>query len=176
MHTHYEVLRVPPTASEKQIRQAYHRAILELHPDKAQLQCTNQNSAADAAFTRVQEAWLVCYLLHVTTCCNILPTESNPADNAAAPQVLKDNSQRSAYDAELSQAQILAEVAVSDRIAYTNMQHHAEEGMVWLTHPCRCGGEYAVQADELCAKENTVLLLPCNTCSLFIEVAASLDG
>ena len=167
---------MPPTASQKQIRQAYHRAILELHPDKAQQQCTSQKKAAAAAFTRVQEAWLVCYLLLILTCCNILRTESNTADSAAAGQVLKDDSQRSAYDTELSQAQILAEVAVSDRIASTDMQHHADEGMMWLTHPCRCGGEYAVQALDLSAKENTVLLLPCNTCSLFIEVSTSLAG
>ncbi len=32
--THYEILNVPLTASEEQIRAAYHKRLLELHPDK----------------------------------------------------------------------------------------------------------------------------------------------
>ena len=48
--THYERLEVSPTASQQQIRKAYHRKALALHPDK------NPAPDANRLFQELQQA------------------------------------------------------------------------------------------------------------------------
>jgi DnaJ-class molecular chaperone len=51
MPTHYEVLRVHPNADEATLKQAYHRAARQFHPDK------QQGSDDMESFRQVQAAW-----------------------------------------------------------------------------------------------------------------------
>jgi diphthamide biosynthesis protein 4 len=53
---YYTLLAVPRTASQAQLKQAYHRALLRFHPDKHH---TSTDNAADAAemITQVKEAY-----------------------------------------------------------------------------------------------------------------------
>ncbi|KAH8236971.1 hypothetical protein KR038_001585 [Drosophila bunnanda] len=49
-HTHYEVLRVSHHATYSEVKRAYHKLALRLHPDK------NQAPGAEQAFRRISEA------------------------------------------------------------------------------------------------------------------------
>ena len=64
---HYEVLGVLPDASQDQIKQAYHAAVLAWHPDKVAAQHMQGQRAASASvvrplcdlFARAQQAYEV---------------------------------------------------------------------------------------------------------------------
>jgi DnaJ family protein C protein 7 len=75
--THYDLLGVPQNASAEQVRKAYHRKALALHPDKVR---GGEDAAPDDAdlFKRVNAAY----------------------------EVLKDAARRSDYDAELARRQL----------------------------------------------------------------------
>lgn len=107
--------------------------------------------------------------------------------------VLSDPGQRAAYDQQLQLAAAAQQVAVSDTVPLAVLQPAEVEGESCLVWPCRCGGCFAVTAEEAAAaaKEAAAaaagsgegaaegasscsgageLLLPCTTCSLYILV------
>lgn len=65
MKTHYEALGVSPTASHLDIKQAYHAALLRLHPDKQHPDNVSSREGASigedaaAALMAVHAAWKV---------------------------------------------------------------------------------------------------------------------
>ncbi len=72
---HYEVLGVSPDAPQDRIKQAYHAAVLALHPDKVAAQHTHGQDGASAIrpsselFARAQQAYEVrCLCPHCIPC------------------------------------------------------------------------------------------------------------
>jgi DnaJ-class molecular chaperone len=56
--THYEVLEVAPDASQDEIKKAYRRIVIDVHPDKIPLNATEAvKEAASALFLLVQKAY-----------------------------------------------------------------------------------------------------------------------
>lgn len=53
-HDYYDLLEIPHTASQAQIKQAYHRALLRFHPDKRAL----ASSSSDMSIALIKEAYL----------------------------------------------------------------------------------------------------------------------
>jgi DnaJ-class molecular chaperone len=60
MVTYYSLLGVEQTASSEELKAAYHRQLLSVHPDKAtgSSSCSSSSSSSDA-FQQLQEAWEV---------------------------------------------------------------------------------------------------------------------
>jgi len=140
MPTHYEVLGVSPGCADTEIKQAYRSALLRLHPDK-------QLHAADLGSTDATD--LQFRLVQ------------------EAWQILADAGKRQAYDADLAHARLLLEVAVADSLTRGEMEAGGEGGA--LAHPCRCGGTFLLPPQDLEGGRRSVVI-PCDTCSLFIEV------
>lgn len=82
-------------------------------------------------------------------------------------QVLGDSGRRQAYDAELAHVRQLSEVAVADSLLKCEMEAGDEGGA--LVHPCRCGGTYILPPPDR-EDERRSVIVPCDTCSLHIEV------
>ncbi|KAG2484231.1 hypothetical protein HYH03_016966 [Edaphochlamys debaryana] len=137
--SHYETLGVPRDASTNDIKDAYRAAVLKHHPDKlAGADCGNgaEASLADSAdFKRVQQAW----------------------------EVLRDPSQRAAYDSGLTLAALRATVAFQDELTLDEMDAETEEGEDVYTYPCRCGDSYRLRKVD--ANEHPDIAVQCRTCS-----------
>jgi len=82
-------------------------------------------------------------------------------------QVLRDAVRRQAYDAEIAHMRLLSEVAIADSLSRSEMEAGGEEGL--LVHACRCGGTFLLPPQERVGDQSSVIV-PCDTCSLFIEV------
>lgn len=142
MHSdHYAALGVPLEASAEEVKAAYRRAALRLHPDKA--------AAPDAApaedFLRVQHAW----------------------------EVLGDPDRRSEYDRQLGLLAAQAEVQVNEHVQVQEMHLSRLDpsSAECLTWPCRCGGTYCLLLEDVSdGRHSEEVLVPCNTCSLYIAV------
>lgn len=76
---------------------------------------------------------------------------------------------RRAYDQYLADKNTLHEVSISDHINISDMKELNIEDIVCLEYECRCGGSYVISKSDLDCQES-VIVVPCTTCSLFIEV------
>ena len=92
--THYETLGVSQQAKPKEVRDAYHKLALKLHPDK-----DPGNPRAVAAFQKVSTSPLLLELL----CW--LNSISSMTQLGAAYEALRDETRRTKYDAILSSSQ-----------------------------------------------------------------------
>ncbi len=81
-------------------------------------------------------------------------------------QVLKEDESRLAYDKQLKHAQQLLDVPIWETVECGNLNSSEEEG--FLVHACRCGGAYRVAIPDLAGQSR--IILPCDTCSLYLEV------
>ncbi|GLI58820.1 hypothetical protein VaNZ11_000583 [Volvox africanus] len=147
--THYQVLGVNQAATPEQIKQAYHAAVLKHHPDKA-----------------------ACSML--TPTCG--PHDQSTCDNAdvfplvqRAWEVLRDASQRAAYDSLLSLKEMQTPLAYQDELDLEelDLEDHEAVGRV-LTYPCRCGDKYALHEVDIAGRNSVVV--PCRTCSNHVLV------
>ena len=82
-------------------------------------------------------------------------------------QILGDQERRQAYDAEQAHRRLLSEVAIADSLRRGEMEVDGESGE--LFHPCRCGGSFVLSPQEALGEQRS-LVIPCDTCSLYIEV------
>lgn len=163
----YKLLRIPRDASPNDIKIAYHRTLLRLHPDK-QFRPRNHRDIV---------------LLDATADPSRLPPKE-PVDVALlkeAYRTLSDVGLRAAYDGSLrreeharsrgprpAQVVSLEEFtsieAVETGSSGTGMEGDAAEE--WW-HKCRCGGTYRITQDDL---ENGMHLVGCESCSEVIWV------
>ncbi|KAI3429276.1 hypothetical protein D9Q98_005372 [Chlorella vulgaris] len=145
----YQVLGVASDANADEIKAAFRRAALRLHPDKA---CTDSSSHSDGPasaragdeYLLVQQAW----------------------------QVLQDAGLRAAYDRQLALSAAAADVHINETVQLPDMEVTAVDGEPCYTWPCRCGGAFLlpVEEAEAAAQAGWELTLPCSTCSLHIRV------
>ncbi len=89
-------------------------------------------------------------------------------------QVLSDPSLRAAYNQQLALEAAQQQVFPSQTIRFNDMEEAgvtgdpADPDMLW-EYPCRCGGVYLL--DDSTNVTRGSVLLPCDTCSLNIEVS-----
>lgn len=117
---HYKVLGVSKSAGQKEIRAAYRKLALELHPDK--------NSAADAAqkFAAVAEAWEVRLYTVASVRPNNrrrLPPLKRPRVALSSPQILGDVDKRRIYDRGGQQQ---AHFGAGFHAGWGGFQHHQQ--------------------------------------------------
>ena len=94
--------------------------------------------------------------------------------SAALLQILKDPATRAAYNQQLALAAAQQQVFVSQTISLADMELPSEDSSehsyaTCLQYPCRCGGAYWLDPHSIGAIEDSALL-PCDTCSLYVEV------
>ena len=74
------------------------------------------------------------------------------------------------YDAQLQHAQRVLDVPIWDTVKAEDLEpSDGEEGL--LSYACRCGGVYRLLVADLVGQSRVVL--PCDTCSLYIEIPSS---
>ena len=107
---------------------------------------------------------------------------------------------RHSIDADLKRAkEQVAQLTISDEIDLEEMEHHCVsdgEGYHY-TYPCRCGDVFLVSKDDLCiggiegqelmggsysfrgvnfGESKVKIVVPCNSCSLNVQVSARMQS
>ncbi|KAF8963952.1 DnaJ domain-containing protein [Flammula alnicola] len=133
----YQLLSVPKDASLAEIKAAYHRVLLQCHPDKR-----NPSSSADQVdIALIKEAYTV-----------LSNNERRTAYEAQLrPRTYTTTSPRP--------AQVISLEEFEDE-GVDNVAEVAEEGP-WR-YPCRCGGVYRITSTLMEKGEH---LIACNSCS-----------
>jgi diphthamide biosynthesis protein 4 len=162
----YAVLDISESSSPTEIKQAYHRALLKFHPDKR-----HRSSSVPIAE-------------HIQPASDGLSPVSSPISGAGsleqreihvlkqAYDVLSDATTRAAYDASLASRKKSgprpAEVVSLQE--FTEEEDHGSDGhhnQVRWRYPCRCGGAYVIDENEM---ETGQHLVGCWSCSETIWV------
>ncbi|KAH0499448.1 hypothetical protein TgHK011_006645 [Trichoderma gracile] len=171
--SHYEVLNLSPSILNSQhdpstlIKQAYRRALLRHHPDKASTTPTPSSISSSPSSSRTQ-----------TT------TRPSAAQIYTIDQitqaftVLSSPSQRSTYDATLRLSRANGETAAHARfqtgienVDLDDLQFDEAEERWYRS--CRCGNDrgYSFDEEDLEAVEQEgVLMVGCHDCSLWLKV------
>jgi curved DNA-binding protein CbpA len=164
---YYAVLGVPLDAGQTEIKAAFRRSILSLHPDKM----GNVETAKDnvSSYLLVQEAW----------------------------QVLSNPVAKIAYDKELKRCMSPAPVPIHEVLLFSELKENADnahdgfnndngnEDTCWKW-PCRCGGEFVVFQSDIATIARPLavagsedvssapapcdIVVPCTTCSLHVQI------
>eukprot|EP00887_Chlorella_sp_A99_P003041 scaffold9.g3041.t1 len=171
--SHYEALGVAPDASGEDIRRAFRRAALQLHPDKAA--AAGAAGAASGSVARQQGCGAAVSAVQAAAAAE---RGEQFLRLQAAYAALSDPVARATHDAALALAAAAQQVVVADTVDWGALAPCTLEGEACLAWPCRCGGCFAVAAGEAgeAAAEAAAgaaggeLLLPCTTCSLHIAV------
>ncbi|GAA5939003.1 hypothetical protein JCM10213_006001 [Rhodosporidiobolus nylandii] len=147
----YAVLRVPPSASQAEIKIAYRSLILQAHPDRqggAQDQSEGSKAAGaeelNAAYEvlrdeRTRGEWEKARAAYLAA--QRAPPSSNP----------------SAFALSLSLDLFDAHYAPSSQ-----GEEDEEEEPAWYTHPCRCSSQFRITREQL---EEGVEVVTCEGCS-----------
>ena len=165
--THYQVLQIPPEANLKAeyVKQAYHRALLVHHPDKAQQYAHAPDELLQPAAARPTIDQIV-----------------------SAYTVLSDPTKRKSYDATLksSSNQNVMHRGIDsfdlDDLVYAEKDGHG----IWQ-RACRCdSGEGYIVTDQDLERADSEhdmnpdgskdIIIGCRGCSLFIRVTFAVAG
>ena len=150
---HYAILGVRHDAGPEDVKHAFHRAALRLHPDKAVASAGAGPSGSEPAcagaaseYLLVQEAWTV----------------------------LGDATTRGAYDRRRALCALREDVHINESVALGEMDAARDvqgSGQAGFTWPCRCGGSYALLEEDAAQFEGGgEAAVPCASCSLHIRV------
>mmetsp|Transcript_43677 Transcript_43677/g.130938 ORF Transcript_43677/g.130938 Transcript_43677/m.130938 type:complete len:200 (-) Transcript_43677:431-1030(-) len=169
----YHVLGVDDDASDEQLRAAYRRLCLRLHPDKSN--ATGQAEAAVAAARGVDHGG-----------CEGGGTSCAGADPPLAPEasarfhevqrayeVLRDPRLREVHDRERMLAAQRAVLSFQDELDLDEMDE-CKEAESYM-YDCRCGDVYVLPKRELLAVTANIAL-PCATCSNHILVRCNTEA
>lgn len=119
--TLYEVLSVRKDATYDEIRAAYKSAVLNTHPDKAQMALNPLVSSSERnEFLSVQKAW----------------------------EILRYPKSRAEYDKQLQSSRQNLEI-VATEIEIDDMIVESTADSVELLYPCRCGDYFSITSREL---------------------------
>ena len=148
---HYSVLGLQPAASCADVRAAYKRLCLALHPDKQRTVVSDVGHSYDVShFHRVVEA----------------------------ARCLQDPEQRALYDHSRLQQVVSTVGRVSSVIGFDELDLVARDefGLGSYSHECRCGGMFelvAVPTNSVAEKQGERcrhVLVECDCCSLVVRV------
>ncbi|RFU79107.1 diphthamide biosynthesis 4 [Trichoderma arundinaceum] len=166
--SHYEILGLTPTILSSQhdpstlIKQAYRRALLRHHPDKAVAAATSTASSSVSSSSQPRASNSQLYTIDQIT---------------QAFTILSSPRQRSTYDASLrlsrangddSQARFQTGI---ENVDLDDLQFDEEEERWYRS--CRCGNDrgYTFQETDLEEVEHEgVLMVGCQDCSLWLKV------
>lgn len=166
--SHYEVLNLTPTILNSQhdpstlIKQAYRRALLRHHPDKAAAAATPSVSSSVSPSSQTRPSHSQLYTIDQIT---------------QAFTILSSPRQRSTYDASLrltrangdeSQARFQTGI---ENVDLDDLQF--DEGEERWYRPCRCGNDRGYSFEETDLEEvehEGVLMVGCHDCSLWLKV------
>ncbi|KAJ9054128.1 DnaJ sub C member 24 [Entomophthora muscae] len=138
--SHYEILGISnEKATTEEIKEKYKALVLEVHPDK------NLEEAIPAPYKNTEITFQAVF---------------------QAYKVLRDPSQRSAYDQGLYDRRYRLPGVVNETV-YIDELEKIEDGWVY---PCRCGDEYFVPSDDLDLEIGLSLIVNCSNCSLLLRV------
>lgn len=158
--SHYELLGVDQQASPEQVKAAYQKLVLTLHPDKA-------GEDSQERFQQLQQAWQVSS--HASSRAG-LSHQPGSGDRRSfivmRLQTLRDPSSRLLYDHQLTQAELRATVVLHDEVELSDMEPgsptNGPASCQQCTYPCRCGDSYVLTpADMRLAAHTQQIILPC---------------
>jgi diphthamide biosynthesis protein 4 len=155
MPSHYETLRVVPTASLDEIKTAYRSLLLVTHPDKlsdhplpgGDFQGDSKSRASDASMPTISQL-------------------------QAAYAELKDSQRRERYDTALELDLTQSMVHPWESVTLHDMDWHDPESE--YTFECRCGDRFRVPAAATSCKHSVStrshLLVHCSSCSNVLKI------
>ncbi|TFK68240.1 hypothetical protein BDN72DRAFT_769613, partial [Pluteus cervinus] len=144
---YYQLLAIPRDASTEDIKIAYHRSLLQFHPDKQAGRNANASSSID--ITSIKEAYTT-----LTT-----PDLRKRYDLS---QQLRDTPPVCSRPAQIISLEDFKEVQPVDG---------SDEISEWH-HPCRCGGQYVITVLQM---ESGQHLVGCTSCSEMVWVGFQLE-
>lgn len=195
--THYEVLSLPQNLSdfaspEQAIRQAYRRALLRHHPDKAKAAATAAGAVpislpllpnSTSTRTSLQSQPAAAYTIdQITTAYTTLssPTLRSEYDTHLRLTASKSNSNRhqahSAFQTGIETVDLDDLESFSTFVNGNNDGNGDDDGneqVEWWFRPCRCGNERGFlfsEADLEEAGDLGELIVGCQDCSLWLRV------
>lgn len=146
--TCYDTLNLHPTASQAEIKAAYHRLLLTTHPDKQKNSGKVDKGLANRFdLDRIRDAYR---------------TLSDPETRLVYDTALKRGSSNTGTKTGPRPAQI-----VSLEEFETSFTDGRGANSSFWTYSCRCGGQYAITEADL---ENDLHLIACERCSETIYV------
>ncbi|KAF8346876.1 hypothetical protein F5887DRAFT_882443, partial [Amanita rubescens] len=149
---YYQVLSISRNASTPDIKIAYHRALLNFHPDKRHTSRSVEPPLIEISL--IKEAYV---------------TLSVPESRSAYDSLLLNRErQRAGPGFRPAQVVSLEEFQAEYRHSHTDGRADDEwEEWAIYTYPCRCGGMYKLTTDDL---ETGDHLVGCESCSEVIWV------
>lgn len=149
---HYTILGIPTTATLDQIKAAYRSAVLHSHPDKL---TTTSSSNSHPQFLAIQRAY----------------------------ETLIDPVQRKDHDTTLASQSAKRDVHINEQVDINDMdlvrqEEDEQQQQQYLSWSCRCGGCYIISVEDVATQQQGMmhhpppppLLIPCSTCSLYIQL------
>ncbi|KAF5371277.1 hypothetical protein D9758_004105 [Tetrapyrgos nigripes] len=185
----YQILSIPPSSSLSQIKSAYHRALLQHHPDKAKPKTSAE--LVNNNLTRQQSN------SHSDPHNSDRSTSISISTIKQAYQTLFDASLRAEYDETRAKWLLLnaSGIATSSssspslgsgprpaqiisledftEIYYPEPDHDTSESESGWYHPCRCGGTYRITEAQM---EQGQHLIGCESCSEVVWVGFEAVG
>ncbi|KAG6380732.1 hypothetical protein JVT61DRAFT_5112 [Boletus reticuloceps] len=158
----YNLLQIPRDASLKDIKAAYHRTLLRLHPDKQTQARHHHHAPPEEAFGFVDVALLK----------EAYRTLSDAGLRAVYDRSLRREEHarscgpRPAQVVSLEEFTALTETREFGAGSSAEVEADADAVREW-GHRCRCGGMYRITQDDL---ENGAHLVGCESCSEVIWV------
>ncbi|TEB39786.1 DnaJ-domain-containing protein, partial [Coprinellus micaceus] len=153
---HYQVLSVPHDASVQEIKAAYHRALLQHHPDKQNALRGSRSSSESIEISVIKRAYETL----------VSPEKRGEYD------VFRRRKDRIGRAAGPRPAQVISlEEWISVGSGGNGDEEEEEEGP-WR-YPCRCSGFYEISVSMM---ERGVHLVGCSSCSEVVWAGYELQG
>jgi hypothetical protein len=152
--SHYDVLRVPQSATLSQIKAAHRTLALKCHPDKQRDDYVNADE-----FFRIQRAWE----------CLRDPDRREEYNQSLDRVRDKDREQRH-LSSLIYVSQMHREICQVETEGVTTVSQS-----ILFSYPCRCGDEFQVLKEDLIAFDHSpqtkhATVISCPSCSLTIQV------
>ncbi|KZT51789.1 DnaJ-domain-containing protein [Calocera cornea HHB12733] len=158
--SYYTLLGVTENATQQQIKQAYHRLVLQHHPDKRRSTSGSVSPAQNGASPPVQQSETV----DIGRLTIAYATLSSAERRKEYDERLKEEESGAVPRDEVVESKIRrpAEVVSLDDFSLSM----DDRGEVWI-YPCRCGSLYKIREADM---EADLHLLECGGCSEVVWV------